>query len=198
MNTTFFARLSGISGITALVFLMIWTYSLMAQPQEWALIGRIGDILLILEFLLLLPVVIQLHRRLQPRFSLGHSLLLFAGILGVVLLPVVQILHLLRVIGLAREAPFAFGAIVFIGIWVAVITFLEQPTLKSLYWPGIVSGLSVVLLVGGLAILLPSVRTLSGHSLRTHLGPLLLALLGFVGWGLGVPIWSLMVSRQRF
>ena len=177
---------------------MIWTYSLMAQPQEWVLIGRIGDILLILEFLLLLPVVIQLHRRLQPRFSLGHSLLLFAGILGAVLLPVVQILHLLRVIGLAREAPFAFGAIVFIGIWVAVITFLEQPTLKSLYWPGIVSGLSVVLLVGGLAILLPSVRTLSGHSLRTHLGPLLLALLGFVGWGLGVPIWSLMVSRQRF
>ena len=198
MNTTFLARLSGISGITALVFLVIWTYSLMAQPQEWVLIGRIGDILLILEFLLLLPVIIQLHRRLQPRFSLGHSLLLFAGILGVVLLPVVQILHLLRLIGLAREAPFAFGAIVSIGIWVAVITFLEQTTLKSLYWPGIVSGLSVVLLVGGLAILLPSVRTLSGHSLRTHLGPLLLALLGFVGWGLGVPIWSLMVSRQRF
>jgi hypothetical protein len=181
---------SGMFGIVGAAILAVWGATRLAGGDSAPQLGTIADLLLVAEYLALMPVA-ALVPRLASRTRQLWWFVAVIGLLALTTFTVVQLLHIGAVIRLGEEAPLAIAALGLAGVWVMGTSWLGRSAsilLARVAWVGWIAGACALLLVGSYFVLGDQVAIQSFHYLRTR--PLLLAGLsvGLFGWGIGLPL----------
>jgi len=183
MTSPNFLRYAGLSAILGAVITLLMMITGVLFFTVGAPFGRVADIISVLQVASMIPVVLVLHIILNSQSPVLSSTAVAIGILGILVIGVLQtllVVHVVRYAQIASPTVTASGAI---GIWLLMTTYLawrSEILPRGLCWVGLIVGIGYLLLT-------------VGFWLGNIQSPLF-----FVGSTivyLGYPIWAIWLGR---
>ena len=122
-----FAYASGIACIFGIVFLVGLYVGLFAFDDQFGL-GSLNDISVIIQYTLALPLVLALHRIVQPCRLLLSRVATVLGVAGMVGAIILQVLLVAGVLSFSQQVGMVIVAFMAILVWFVVIGYLTRST----------------------------------------------------------------------
>lgn len=186
-----FAVVSAVAGITANV-LLIGFFTLappwLPGPNRFAWLGTANDVVVIVQFAALVPVVAALRHLLPTARRVRVATV--AAMMGSVLVVVLQVLLVAGSVDFAVQGPLVTICLAVVFGWVLVVSRTDAtPPAVARLGAGIAVAFGSGILVTGAALLLPTAS--AWQYLAFGLG----AVPAMLGW-LAFPVWALLLARR--
>jgi hypothetical protein len=123
------AYVGGVVAAIGLVFLIAMFVSFVVGSELAGTLGRVNDVLIVVQYLLALPVAVALHALLRSRNVRLSRLALVIGVIGMVTVVVLQLLLVFGVLTFQEQVvPVVIGLLV-VGTWLLITGNLARSIL---------------------------------------------------------------------
>jgi hypothetical protein len=178
--TVLWALISGIAGLLANVFLVLFF--------SFGWLGTANDAVLVVQFLAMIPVALALRRWLPPTRSARLVTAMAVGAMAAA--PVLQLMLIAGVLDFYLQVRLVVSAFLLVYAWVFVVSSIGH---RSGALPRSVTRFGLLL-----GVSFPLGLLLMGSGMLLDLGsPAQLAWLAWAGW-LALPVWPLVLARLVF